>query len=741
VNRYRITNSPLWLRLFSALLLATLIPTVIMFSVLQSNVEAADLNNLTAYIAEQGQEHQQAVNNAFGRIHDELSAFVISPTYRSHLLRLLIFDSPLIDTTVMLNEYMDQRLISSGLFSEVHLLSGDGQVMLSGGEVGPDGRIPALPTGTDLSDSLVYRAGLAAVTLREDQRLTVSSEDGELRFHIVQVIYLGRRPAGFIAGTINHQLTLLPALTSADTFLATSSYLINADAMVLSLPEYREQSLASAQVSPVTAAMAQRSGTARYTVDGEEFIAHYAPVSGTPLGIITETPVNPALTMPGLYAELPGLLAVVLLLTSVASGAIILMNIRPLRALREAIYALAEETFDYPVPASQRSDEIGSLARAFVGMREQIRNRLEELQEQVTSSGRDLQATREISRSAATQRDLQTLMDQVVGLIINQFSNIYHAQIFLVDAERDYAVLRSSTGEPGRQLLSRGHRLEVGGLSVIGQVTEEGRIVLARDTSASDVHRQNEFLPETRAELAIPLRVGDEIIGALDVQSRQSDSFGPEQVDILQTMADQIAIAIENARLYQESVQRLEELRLINQQSTRRAWQEHLNYRRQRSILREAGVPVEADLGDLQATALAGGVPVVGQVTERDTIPVAIPIQLRGQTLGAVEWELTAATFSSDKVQLAQELVNRLAFSLDNARLFQESRRAIERERLVNDISARLSGQTDIDSILQTAVREVGQALGAPQVDIQLGWWKTGGGNGSPTAPDNHDDS
>jgi GAF domain-containing protein len=102
---------------------------------------------------------------------------------------------------------------------------------------------------------------------------------------------------------------------------------------------------------------------------------------------------------------------------------------------------------------------------------------------------------------------------------------------------------------------------------------------------------------------------------------------------------------------------------------------------------------------------------------------------------------LTAATFSSDKVQLAQELVNRLAFSLDNARLFQESRRAIERERLVNDISARLSGQTDIDSILQTAVREVGQALGAPQVDIQLGWWKTAEDNGSSTAPDNRDDS
>jgi GAF domain-containing protein len=117
---------------------------------------------------------------------------------------------------------------------------------------------------------------------------------------------------------------------------------------------------------------------------------------------------------------------------------------------------------------------------------------------------------------------------------------------------------------------------------------------------------------------------------------------------------------------------------------------------------------------------LQTGEPAVGEPTPQDTIPFAVPISLRGQTLGVVDWEVPAQDFSYDKVQLARELVNRLAVSLDNARLFQESQRAISRERLVNEIASKLTGQTDIDEILQTAVREVGQALRAPQVAINL---------------------
>jgi GAF domain-containing protein len=114
------------------------------------------------------------------------------------------------------------------------------------------------------------------------------------------------------------------------------------------------------------------------------------------------------------------------------------------------------------------------------------------------------------------------------------------------------------------------------------------------------------------------------------------------------------------------------------------------------------------------------GKPVVGGATPRQTLPIAIPINIGGQTIGTVEWEVPAQEFDENVLDMAQELAKRLAISLENARLFQESRRAAERERMVNTIAARLSAQTNVHEILQTAVREVGQALRTPQVSIRL---------------------
>jgi hypothetical protein len=149
----------------------------------------------------------------------------------------------------------------------------------------------------------------------------------------------------------------------------------------------------------------------------------------------------------------------------------------------------------------------------------------------------------------------------------------------------------------------------------------------------------------------------------------------------------------------------------------------------------DAGVATSTDLSQLRRKALEQGRLVVGEVTERETIPIAVPIGLRGHTLGAVEWELPAQGFGEDKLELARELANRFALSLDNARLFQESRRAIERERLVNTIAAKLTAQTNIDDILEIAVREVGQALRAPQVSIRLHTQSPHGNGNGQTHP------
>jgi GAF domain-containing protein len=311
-------------------------------------------------------------------------------------------------------------------------------------------------------------------------------------------------------------------------------------------------------------------------------------------------------------------------------------------------------------------------------------------------------------------------MNSVINLMIERFPNIYHAQIFLVDSESRYAILRASTGEAGAQLLARGHRLAVGSISLVGQATGQKRALIARDTAQNPLHKQQQFLPETRAELAVPLLFGDQIIGALDVQSTQRDAFDPEQTEVLQTVANQIAVAIQTAQLYEESIRRLEQINANNRQATLRAWQDYVRSQRKHELTSEVGLHIERSLSVLRRAAMTSGQVVVGEMTENQTTPVAIPIQISGQVLGAVEWEIPSSDFTDEKLELARELASRLAVGLENARLFQESQRAAERERLVNSIAARLTAQTDIHDILQTAVREVGQALRTPQVSIHL---------------------
>jgi GAF domain-containing protein/HAMP domain-containing protein len=733
---------PIWLKFFAGFAMVIVISIVGTLVLVEGEARTANIRNLEAYIVEKGHERQEIVDSTFRRIQIELYAFVESLAYRAQLVNLLIFPDSITREWPYLNDFIDQRLVGSGLFSQVRVLSADGIVLLSSGVETVDGRIYDFPPGTDHSGTQGYQAALTAVNLLTDQRMTMLIEDGQPSIEVVNVIYSGRRPLGFVIGTVDYQSAIVPLLTDERPFIDNYSYLASDERLIIAPPEMRAQALESVQVGPIGAALALRSGIATYQVDGQPFVGHYAPIIQTPFIIITEAAADVAatLSLEPIYSQLPMMVLAAVVLAGALAGIVSLSLLPALRALGEDMRAMAEGNFETPVTAVTREDEVGALARDFVSMREQIHGLVESLEHRVAARVFDVEATQQVTRFAATQRDLQALMDQVVDLIVSRFPSIYHAQIFLLDPERHYAVLRASTGEPGRKLLSRGHRLEVGGISVIGQVTGEGRIVVARDIFVSEIHQRNQFLPDTRAELAIPLRLGETVIGALDVQSTQSDSFTEDQVNILQTMADQIAIAIENARLYQESLRRLQELTVSNQQTTLRTWREYMNYRRQRVISHEAGPPVSTDLSLLRQAAISQGEPVVGTATEYDTIPVAVPIQLRGQTLGAVEWELSAAEFSMDKVQLAQELVNRLAISLDNARLFQESRRAIERERLVNDIAAKLTGQTDIDEILQTAVREVGQALRVPQVTLALRSSESRHGNGANGAGDDFSD-
>jgi len=710
----------IWFKLIVGLLFIIVLPAIFGLAIADVQADRIARANLESYLTTEGQQRQRTITQRFEQALADMSTFLENQTFNGQLRGSLALGQELRFPPPALFAFMNDQMVGSGLYEYVVALDNDGLVVISTNIVGSEGD-PVFPRGTDLSETGGYIAAVNAVERGESQSVSIGTVSGVVASYVSDIVYnTDGTVAGYVVGVIDNESAILDQLIDDPPHLGAYSYLATLNGDLLA-PEARHDNAAlSVRNSPIQLAIGGQSGVRSYTLNSDPYIGHYAPIENTPFAIVTEAPVGALFAGRITNSRLTPVFVLMFVIGTIAIFVGSRSLILPIKALKDGMQAVRAGSFDTEIGYTERQDEIGEMIQAFVEMREEVRLTFYDLNQRITERTRDLEATQDVSRFAAVQRDPQQLMDDVVSLIVDKFANIYHAQIFLINTERTDAILRASTGAPGQQLLARGHRLGVGSQSVIGRVTGAGEIVVARDIATSDVHRRNEFLPETNAELAIPLRFGKTIIGALDVQSKESNTFTEDQINVLQIMASQIAIAIENARLYQESVERLNLIDENNRAQTRKAWGDYMKARREEQLASEAGRKTDYRGDTLRERAIQTGEIAVGDETPHHTVPIAMPISLRGEVLGAVEWEIPANEYNEDKILLAQALVNRLAVSLDNARLFQESQRAINRERLVNEIAAELAVQTDIDQILQTAVREVGHALRAPEVSIKL---------------------
>src|SRR5690606_33266187 len=238
-------------------------------------------------------------------------------------------------------------------------------------------------------------------------------------------------------------------------------------------------------------------------------------------------------------------------------------------------------------------------------------------------------------------------------------------------------------------------------------------------------HRRNELLPDTRAEMALPMRIGDRVIGALDVQSVAPDVFDEDVVAVFQIMADQLAVALENARLQNQLADAQDTIAALERGVTRETWSAFQQGR-------EAGAPLGFELSGDRIRPRQQPLPTPlslaieqGQLVRSENgdseYQLAVPIRVRGQVIGAFGFGGESLRgLSADDLSLVEAVAERVGMALENMRLVEETGRRAEQEQVLNEITAKLVGSTDVNQILQTTVRELGRVLRAPQTTVQL---------------------
>jgi GAF domain-containing protein/HAMP domain-containing protein len=375
--------------------------------------------------------------------------------------------------------------------------------------------------------------------------------------------------------------------------------------------------------------------------------------------------------------------------------------------------------------------EIEALAGAFNHMTDQLQGLIGGLEERISERTRvlekrslELQNAAQIVREVSKIQDTDTLLDRVSNLVKERFG-YYHTGIFLIDDNEEYAVLKASAGETGKLMVSSKHKLKIEETSIVGYVAKQGDPRITLDVGADSVHYQNPLLPYTRSEMALPLTVGNRVIGVLDIQSEKTNAFDQSSISVIQMITDQISIGFERAQLLQGVQKNESELQLTLQENTYRSWRNFLEQRRGAVGYQFDGVTIESlSKSSLDNLKLLQKDDRVAGKEEEITVNanlVTVPIQLRGQTLGTINFKFQEPKISPETLRSVEEAAGRLALALENARLVQDAQRLAMRERQINMISAQAQQSTNLETLLQNTVRELGNSLGVPNTFIQIG--------------------
>lgn len=333
---------------------------------------------------------------------------------------------------------------------------------------------------------------------------------------------------------------------------------------------------------------------------------------------------------------------------------------------------------------------------------------------------KQFEAIAQVARATAANESLDTLLPRLASLVSEHFG-FYHAGVFLLDDEREFAVLRAANSEGGKQMLQRGHKLQIGQTGIVGFVSAVGTPRIALDVGSDAVFFDNPDLPSTRSEMALPLLVSGEIIGVLDVQSTRANEFQEEDIEILSTLADQIAVAIQNAGTYQTMQELLKKAQKESDSYIRESWRT-LQAEESTIGYRVSGNEIASLVAPLKSNLIEKVVKNKKAVREHGGYgTMVLPIQLRNEVIGIMDIHTPAGhEWDEDEIDIMEAVADRLSLALESSMLLKATQRQAEIERITTDISGKISSATQFDAILRTAAEELSRALGGSEVLVQI---------------------
>ncbi len=374
---------------------------------------------------------------------------------------------------------------------------------------------------------------------------------------------------------------------------------------------------------------------------------------------------------------------------------------------------------------SERSyiQENRELAELRSTLEDRVDNRTIELEKANNNNerrARQFETVAQVARVISNIQDLETLLPRIAQVISEQFGH-YHTGIFLLDDAGQYAVLRATNSEGGRKMLARDHKLLVGQTGIVGSVTATGQPRIALDVGADAAFFDNPDLPNTHSEIALPLRIAGQIIGALDVQSEEQNAFKQDDIAALSTLADQVSIAIQNTRALEEARKSLAEAQSTYGETVREAWK----VMRPQSVTKGIQL-IDSSIGPLEKPLeeeFFKKAVELGKTTvsiER-TGTLAVPIRMRGQVIGVMSLNNDKQyKWTEDDVDIAEAVAERLSLAIETASLLRTAQHRADIEKVTTDIGTKIGSSSRFETILQTAAQELSKALGGSDVLVQI---------------------